>query len=107
MEVKNNFSVAHQSEHTFLGIDPSEVVDKQSNPFIQQNWSINDDKNKDILKNNTVKTNLTSLTTVLKECLRTTEPKVNNHSESSVETPSQRKMSIELLQFHGGKRVYM
>ena len=62
-----------------------------------------DDKNKDNLKINTVKTNLTSLTTVAKECLRTTEPKVNNHSESSVETPSQRKMSIELLQFHGGK----
>ena len=65
------------------------------------------DKVKDDLKINKTNTDLTSLTTVAQECLRTTEPKVNNHSESSVETPSQRKMSIELLQFHGGKRVYM
>ena len=62
-----------------------------------------DDKNKDNLKINTVKTNLTSLTTVAKECLRTTEPKVNNHSESSVKTPTQRKMSIELLTVPRGK----
>ena len=62
-----------------------------------------DDKNKDNLKINTVKTNLTSLTTVAKECLRTTEPKVNNHSESSVKTPTQRKVSIELLTVPRGK----
>ena len=62
-----------------------------------------DDKNKDNLKINTVKTNLTSLTTVAKECLRTTEPKVNNHSESSVQTPTQRKVSIELLTVPRGK----
>ena len=64
---------------------------------------MNDDKNKDNLKINTVKTNLTSLTTVAKECLRTTEPKVNNHSESSVKTPTQRKVSIELLTVPRGK----
>ena len=49
------------------------------------------------LKINTINTDLTSLTTVAQECLRTTEPKVNNHSESSVQTPTQRKESIELL----------
>ena len=61
------------------------------------------DKVKDDFKINKTNTDLTSLTTVAQECLRTTEPKVNNHSESSVQTPTQRKESIELLTVPRGK----
>ena len=61
------------------------------------------DKVKDDFKINKTNTDLTSLTTVAQECLRTTEPKVNNHSESSVQTPTQRKVSIELLTVPRGK----
>ena len=44
------------------------------------------DKVKDDFKINKTNTDLTSLTTVAQECLRTTELKVNNHPESSVQT---------------------
>ena len=44
------------------------------------------DKVKDDFKINKTNTDLTSLTTVAQECLRTTEFKVNNHPESSVQT---------------------